>query len=281
MSIEANHLLGAIAVGIGATLVMDLWNVFLKRIFRIPSLNYCLLGRWVRHLSAGTLRHPNITAAPPKPHECAVGWMAHYSIGIVLALGLVVLTSGEWLARPTVLPALLYGIATVVFPLFILQPSFGLGIAASRTPHPMQARLKSLVTHSVFGVGLYLCALGVSYTPVTLRTPMWRTDSLWFEAAIVLGIFAVGNILFGHFEQHKPPLMRLAKVALVLSITLGLSATVGRIWGLGWLLLPLSAAAYVHLRWLPRHGVNGWTGEPRDRYLALLGERRRRRSAAS
>jgi hypothetical protein len=51
----------------------------------------------------------------------------------------------------------------VVFPLFIMQPSFGLGIAASRTPNPMQARLKSLATHTVFGAGLYLCALGVSY----------------------------------------------------------------------------------------------------------------------
>jgi hypothetical protein len=58
---------------------------------------------------------------------------------------------------------LLYGIGTVVFPFFIMQPSLGLGIAASRTPNPTQARLKSLLTHSVFGVGLYVCALGVSY----------------------------------------------------------------------------------------------------------------------
>jgi hypothetical protein len=39
---------------------------------------------------------------------------------------------------------------------------------------------------------------------------MWRTDSLWFEAAVVLGIFAVGNILFGHFEQHRPAARRLS-----------------------------------------------------------------------
>lgn len=107
---------------------------------------------------------------------------------------------------------------------------------------------------------------------------MWRTDTLWFDAAVVLGILAVGNILFGHFEQHKPPARRLAKVAVVLGLTLALSGTVGRVWGLGWLLLPLSAAAYIHLRWLPKHGINGWTGEPRDRYLALIAERRRHRS---
>ena len=163
MSIEANYILGGIAVGIGATLVMDLWNLFLKRTFSIPSLNYCLLGRWLRHMPGGTFRHASIAAAPQKPFECTVGWIAHYTIGVVFALVFVVITSGGWLVRPTLLPSLLYGIGTVVFPFFIMQPSFGLGIAASRTPKPMQARLKSLVTHSVFGVGLYVCALGVSY----------------------------------------------------------------------------------------------------------------------
>lgn len=163
MSIEANHILGAIAIGIGATLVMDLWNLFLKRGFSIPSLNYCLLGRWLRHMPEGTFRHASISAASEKPLECAVGRIAHYTIGIVFALAFVVLVSGDWLARPTLLPALLFGLGTVVFPFFLMQPSFGLGIAASRTPNPTQARLKSLATHTVFGLGLYVCALGVSY----------------------------------------------------------------------------------------------------------------------
>jgi len=165
---EPNSILGAIAIGLGATLVMDLWNLFLRRVFSIPSLNYCLLGRWLRHMPGGTLRHASITAAPEKPFECAIGWSAHYSIGVVLALVFVVLTSGDWLARPTLLPALLYGIVTVVFPLFILQPSLGLGIAASKTPKPTQARMKSLATHTVFGVGLYVSALVVSY--------LWRSQ---------------------------------------------------------------------------------------------------------
>jgi hypothetical protein len=163
VTIEASYILCAIVIGIGATLIMDLWNLFLKGAFSIPSLNYCLLGRWLRHMPGGTFRHASISAAPQQPFECTVGWIAHYTIGVVFALGFLVLTSGNWLARPTLLLALLYGIGTVVFPFFILQPSFGLGIAASRTPKPMRARLKSLVTHTVFGVGLYVCALGVSY----------------------------------------------------------------------------------------------------------------------
>jgi hypothetical protein len=116
----------------------------------------------LRHMSEGLLKHPSIAAAPHKSHECAVGWVAHYTIGVVFAVVLIVSTSGDWLARPTVLPALLFGLGTVVFPFFILQPSLGLGIAASRAPNPAQTRLKSLATHIVFGLGLYVCALAVS-----------------------------------------------------------------------------------------------------------------------
>jgi len=163
MSIEAHVILSAIVVGIGATIAIDLWNLFLKRAFGIPSLSYCLLGRWLRHMPEGSFRHVSIAAASQKPFECTAGWIAHYTIGVVFAVVFVVLLSTDWLARPTLLPALLYGIATVVFPLFIMQPSFGLGIAASRTPNPAQARLKSLGTHAGFGAGLYPSALGVRY----------------------------------------------------------------------------------------------------------------------
>ena len=159
----AHHLLGAVAIGIGASVLMDAWNLFLKRAFGIPSLSYCLLGRWLLHMPGGTFAHASIAAAPEKRLECPVGWLAHYTIGVVFAVVFVAFAPGDWLARPALLPALLYGVGTVVFPLFILQPSLGLGFAASRTPRPAQARLKSLATHTVFGIGLYLCAVGVSH----------------------------------------------------------------------------------------------------------------------
>lgn len=100
-------------------------------------------------------------------------------------------------------------------------------------------------------------------------------DTPWFDAAVVLGIFAVGSILFGHFEEHKPKWRRLLKVALVLAVVLTVSATVGRVWAYTLLAVPILGAAYVHLRWLPAHGVNGWTGEPKERYLELVTRPRR------
>lgn len=162
MNIEFIYVLVAIAVGIGATVVMDLWGLFLKRSFNIPAPNYCFVGRWLRHMPEGTFRHNSIAAAAQKPAECVVGWIAHYATGVIFALALVLLTSPRWLQEPTLLPALLLGLATVVAPLFVMQPSFGLGLAGSKTPNPTQTRLRSLMNHAVFGLGLYISALALS-----------------------------------------------------------------------------------------------------------------------
>ena len=149
----------ALIIGIGASALMDLWNLFLKLAFGMPSLNYCLLGRWLAHMPAGTFRHASIARARPLPLECPIGWIAHYSIGVGLAAGFLLIVSDRWLVDPSLLPAVLWGVATVVFPMFVMQPALGLGVAASRTPNPMQARLKSLATHTVFCIGLYACAV--------------------------------------------------------------------------------------------------------------------------
>jgi hypothetical protein len=155
----SRYVLLALFVGIGATLLIDLWALFLRRGFNIPSLSYCLLGRWLLHMPRGTIVHRSIVAAQPKPHECPVGWIAHYLIGTVFALVFVMVVSERWLERPTLLPALAFGVATTLVPYLIMQPSFGLGVAASKSPNPNQARLKSLMTHTVFGIGLYIWAL--------------------------------------------------------------------------------------------------------------------------
>jgi len=71
--------------------------------------------------------------------------------------------SGEdWARHPTLLPCLALGLATVLFPFLVMQPALGLGVAASRAPKPAQARLRSVATHVVFGIGLYLAALAAA-----------------------------------------------------------------------------------------------------------------------
>jgi hypothetical protein len=133
--------------------------MFLRRAFDVRSLNYCLLGRWVLSMADGVFVHPNINDTPRRALECPVGWSAHYTIGAGFGLLFALLVSEAWFAGPTLIPALLFGIVTVLVPFFTLQPALGLGVASSKAPDPTRARLKSLTTHTVFGLGLYLAAL--------------------------------------------------------------------------------------------------------------------------
>jgi hypothetical protein len=151
----------SLVIGVGATLVMDAWAALLRR-FGIPSLNFAMLGRWVGHLPRGRFVHESIARAAPIRGELALGWATHYAIGISFA-GLLLATFGlEWSRAPTPLPALLVGVATVVAPLLVLQPALGAGIASRKTTTPLRNSLKSLVTHTVFGFGLYLAALATA-----------------------------------------------------------------------------------------------------------------------
>lgn len=43
-------------------------------------------------------------------------------------------------------------------PFLIMQPGMGAGLAGSRTAKPAATRLQSLLTHTVFGLGLYAAA---------------------------------------------------------------------------------------------------------------------------
>lgn len=149
-------LLHATIVGIGATLLMDAWGLLRQALFGVPRLDYALLGRWVGHMPRGRFRHPAIAEAAPIPGERVIGWTAHYGIGIAFAMLLLVVAGREWLDRPTLVAPLLVGIVTVAAPLFVMQPAMGAGIAASRTPRPNVARVQSLLTHAVYGLGLYL-----------------------------------------------------------------------------------------------------------------------------
>lgn len=150
-----NEILSAIAIGVGATLLMDGWGLVRKQLLGIPPADYALVGRWLGHMAHGRFRHERIAAVRTIPAEALLGWGAHYLIGVVFALLLVAMCGSGWLRQPTLLPALAWGMVTVAAPFLLMHPGMGAGIAASRTPRPNAARLQSLITHSVFGLGLY------------------------------------------------------------------------------------------------------------------------------
>lgn len=147
-----------VVIGAGATLTMDLWATILRKL-GIPSLDFALLGRWIGHVPQGRVLHTSIAKAAPVRGERALGWAAHYTIGITFAALLLTVFGLGWAHAPTPGPALATGLVTVVAPLFVLQPALGAGIASSKTPRPVFNTVKSMVTHTVFGLGLYATAV--------------------------------------------------------------------------------------------------------------------------
>lgn len=145
-------------VGAGATLVMDLWGVARRPLLGWPAADYSSVGRWLGHMRHGRFRHAAISRAAPVRGERLLGWLAHYFTGILFAGALVVACGRAWLAHPTAGPALLFGLLSLAIPFLLVQPAMGAGLAASRQPRPGQARLQSLVTHLVFGIGLFFAA---------------------------------------------------------------------------------------------------------------------------
>ena len=151
----ASYLLCALLIGAGATAIMDIWMVIRRSLLGNPLPDYGLLGRWLAYMPQGRFHHESITASPAVQHERLIGWIAHYLTGIIFAAMLLAIWGLDWACHPTIGPALAVGIGGVAAPFLLMQPGMGAGVAASRTPRPAAARIQTLVTHGIFGLGLY------------------------------------------------------------------------------------------------------------------------------
>ncbi|HEX5151867.1 MAG TPA: hypothetical protein VFW07_10480 [Parafilimonas sp.] len=101
---------------------------------------------------------------------------------------------------------------------------------------------------------------------------MWVTESLWFEIAIVSIIYALGNILFGHFEEQTPKIRRVGKYVLTLIIVCCISVFFSRTIAMIFLGIFIFPFLYIHGYFLPKKkGINGWTGEPKSKYYDFRG----------
>lgn len=144
-----------VLMGVLATGAMDLWALALSRFAGQPLPNWAMPGRWVVHLTRGTVFHDAIAKAAPVPGELQIGWGFHYAVGISYGIGLAIIMGPAWLAQPTFLPALIFSILMIGFGWFLLQPGMGLGWAASKTPNPWKVRVLNLLAHTVFALGLW------------------------------------------------------------------------------------------------------------------------------
>src|SRR5262245_8297143 len=141
----------------------------MSRVLGVPAMNWAMVGRWFGNMAHGQFVQAEMSKAAPVKGELAIGWIAHYAIGIGYGLLLVALSGKVWLVRPTLLPPLILSWVLLVAPLLMMMPRMGMGIAGSRTPQPHVTRLRSVMSHSVFGLGMFAAGwLLALYWPTSL-----------------------------------------------------------------------------------------------------------------
>ena len=94
---------------------------------------------------------------------------------------------------------------------------------------------------------------------------------MWFEIAVIAVFLLVGHILFGHFEEKTPRWRKLLKAALTIALFPAVAYFFGRFWFWTALVMAAIPPLIIHFWWLPKKGINGWTGEPKDKYYELRG----------
>lgn len=156
---DADYFLKAVLIGVGGTIVLDLWALFMARALKMPATNWPMVGRWIGNMPRGQFIHESMAKAKSVTGEAAIGWTAHYFIGIGYGLLLLAFWGRAWIAQPTLLPPMILSWALLVAPYFVMMPGMGSGIAGSKTPKPNLTRFKSVVGHSIFGLGMYATAL--------------------------------------------------------------------------------------------------------------------------
>lgn len=143
--------------GVGATLCMDLWALLLKRRFGIPSLDYALVGRWFLGMFDGRWFHATIVTAPPRRGEnnrLDIALRRRHRVCLYPdRFGGHQVVYGAGAAHRTV-----ERLAELAAPFLVMQPALGFGVAAAKTAYPRKARLLSLLTHTVYGLGLLIAA---------------------------------------------------------------------------------------------------------------------------
>lgn len=91
------------------------------------------------------------------------------------------------------------------------------------------------------------------------------------EILTVIAIASVAYFLaFNNFEKHLPFQRRVTKLFIVVGLLAVIGILFGRVAFWGVIALMTVGQVYLHGWYFPKHGINGLTAEPYDKYLQTI-----------
>lgn len=149
--------LGTLA-GVFATVTMDILAAAFNRSGLTAGARGEWVGRWYLGMMQGRFVHDDITASSEQAGEKQAALAGHYVIGVVLAV--FYLAGAGWLGflPDKFVYAMGYGLATCVFPWFLVLPALGFGVAGWKGPAELKLFRSTVINHLSFGLGLWWTA---------------------------------------------------------------------------------------------------------------------------
>src|SRR5215469_8887673 len=152
----------SVLIGILATITMDVLSITALKLGLIAFLPPRLTGRWFASLARGQFLHSDIGRVPPINYEMAIALPMHYIVGITLALLYLLLVSALRLSPRNLITVLAFALCTNVLPWLLMFPSMGYGWFGTHGPPGTRLFFSSLITHSFYGLGLWMSVLLLS-----------------------------------------------------------------------------------------------------------------------
>jgi len=91
------------------------------------------------------------------------------------------------------------------------------------------------------------------------------------EILIVLTIASLAYfVVFNNFEKHLPIERRVIKLLVVIGVLAAIGIFLSRYAFWGVIGLMTIGQVYLHGWYFPKHGINGLTAEPHDKYLEVI-----------
>ena len=149
-----DHLITGILAGLLGTLAMDLFNNLAARTGLLLKIDVAMLGRMAVGWAHGRFHYRHPDEIERVPNEIVYGYLAHFAIGVGLAVPFV-LSWVFWVGEPvSPLGAVVYGVTTTAASFFFVYPSMGLGAFGRRSPERVKAFITPLANHFFYGLGL-------------------------------------------------------------------------------------------------------------------------------